>query len=182
MPVLLASFLLPPLPTLSERAEVQGTSATGFAEDLEPEVSVDATGPDSARAESTEIQLFNIANQDRGAHGLPPLQYDHQLLEVARLRAAAQAGLPSLSHLDTSGQLAFVRLIADSDVRYRMVGENLARVANPPDTAAQRAAQALMSSPAHRANILQPAFDSLIVGTAVDPSGQIVFAQIFRGV
>ncbi len=151
-----------------------------LAQELEDEES-EANGADSAiAADSVEIQLFNLANRDRAAHGLPSLRLDYQLLDVARVRAAAQAGLPSLSHLDASGQLAFVRLISDSEVNYRLVGENLARVSNPAQTAAERAEEALMNSPAHRANILEPTFDSLIVGTASDSAGQIVFAQIFR--
>jgi len=108
------------------------------------------------------------------------LQLDSQLLEVARVRASAQTNQMSLSHVDASGQLVFVRLISETDVNYRLVGENLARVSNPAQTAPERAEEALMNSPAHRANILEPTFDSLVVGAALDPNGQIVFAQIFR--
>ena len=179
--VLLASFLFPPLPTLSDAPDQQGGSGYVLAQELEDEDSAaDLAGDAVAAADSIEIQLFDLANRDSAAHGLSPLRLDYQLLDIARVRAAAQSGLPSLSHLDASGQLAFVRLITNSDVNYRLVGENLARVSNPAQTAAERAEEALMNSPAHRANILEPTFDSLIVGRAVDPAGQIVFAQIFR--
>jgi uncharacterized protein YkwD len=150
-----------------------------LAQELEDEEAEDAVA-DFSRVDTVEQELFALANRDRVEHGLPTLQFDAQLLDVARTRAVAQTGQAALSHLDGSGQLAFVRLISDNDVPYRLVGENLARVSNPAQTAAQRAEQALMNSPAHRANILEPTFDSLIVGTAVDASGQIVFAQIFR--
>jgi len=151
-----------------------------LAQELDDEESASDVAVTAPATESIEVQLFNLANRDRAAHGLAPLRLDYQLIDVARVRAAAQAGLPSLSHLDASGQLAFVRLISDSEVSYRLVGENLARVSSPSQTAAERAEEALMNSPAHRANILEPTFDSLIVGTALDPAGQIVFAQIFR--
>jgi uncharacterized protein YkwD len=130
--------------------------------------------------EGIEIELFNLANRDRIANGLQPLQLDYQLLDVARARATAQTNQSSLSHVDGSGELAFVRLISETNVAYRLVGENLARVSSPSQTAAERAEGALMNSPAHRDNILEPSFDRLVVGTAADPSGQIVFAQIFR--
>ena len=178
---LLASFILPPLPTLSDAPDQPGGSRSVLAQELEDEEEeVEDAVADLSRVGSVEQELFALANRDRVDHGLPALQFDVQLLDVARARAAAQTGRPALSHLDSSGQLAFVRLISDSDVPYRLVGENLARVSNPAQTAPQRAEQALMNSPAHRANILEPTFDSLIVGTAVDTSGQIVFAQIFR--
>ncbi len=155
----------------------------GFAQAQEIEETDDSSevrGALAASPEGIEIELFNLANRDRVANGLPPLQLDHQRLEVARVRAAAQTSQTSLSHMDASGHLAFVRLIADVDVGYRLAGENLARVSNPAQSAAERAEAALMDSPAHRANILEPTFDSLVVGTAVDTNGQIVFAQIFR--
>lgn len=179
--VLVAGFVAPPLPTFSDLPEFQGVAVSALAQEIgEGEASAEIGGAVAAAPEGIEIELFNLANRDRMAHGLPPLQLDHQLLEVARVRAAAQTNQPALSHVDGSGQLAFVRLIADVDIGYRLVGENLARVSSPPQTAAERAEDALMNSPAHRANILEPSFDSLIVGTAVDPRGQIVFAQIFR--
>jgi uncharacterized protein YkwD len=177
MSVFLAGFVLPPLPTLSDAPELQGSSGSVLAQEIdEPEVA----GMAAILPDGIELELFNLANRDRAANGLPPLQLDFQLLDVARMRAAAQTSLPSLSHLDPSGQLAFVRLISDNDVNYRLVGENLARVSNPQQTAAERAEEALMNSPTHRANILEPTFDSLVVGTALDAQGQIVFAQIFR--
>jgi uncharacterized protein YkwD len=179
--VLVAAFIAPPLPTLSDISELQGVTVSARAQEIgEDDEIEDAVGIFAAVPDAIEIELINLANRDRLAHGLPPLQLDHQLLEIARMRAAAQANQSSLSHTDPSGQLAFVRLISDVDVSYRLVGENLARVSSPTHTAAERAADALMNSPAHRANILEPAFDSLVVGTAVDPRGQIVFAQIFR--
>jgi uncharacterized protein YkwD len=178
--VVIAAFVAPPAP-LSELPELHGGAASALAQEIGgAAASLETAGAIAVVPEAIEIELFNLANRDRIAHGLPPLQLDHQLLEVARVRAAAQTNQSSLSHMDSAGQLAFVRLIADADVGYRLVGENLARVSTPPHTAAERAEAALMNSPAHRANILEPSFDTLVVGTAVDASGQIVFAQIFR--
>lgn len=178
MAVLVAGFLLPPLPTLPDVPELQGAAGAALAQEINAGDVLAEVG--ALAPEGIEVELFNLANRDRVSHGLPPLQLDYQLIEVARVRAAAQPSQATLSHMDASGQLAFVRLIADIEVGYLRAGENLARVSNPAHTAAERAEEALMNSPAHRANILEPSFDSLVVGTAVDPSGQIVFAQIFR--
>ena len=42
------------------------------------------------------------------------------------------------------------------------------------------AGSALMNSPLHRKNILEPTFNLLSIGVAVDPAGRIMFAEIFR--
>jgi uncharacterized protein YkwD len=44
----------------------------------------------------------------------------------------------------------------------------------------ERVEQALMRSPSHRQNILEPTFNRIAIGAATDSSGRVVFAQIFR--
>ena len=39
---------------------------------------------------------------------------------------------------------------------------------------------ALMNSPTHRANILEPTFNRLAIGSAIGPDGRLAFAEIFR--
>ena len=127
-----------------------------------------------------ELGLYELVNSERGRAGLPALQLDPELLTVARTRAAAQDGRPLLSHYDPDGGVAMSRLLADSGLEFQLAGENLARVQGPAANAPERAEQALMSSPSHRANILDPTFDQIAVGSTLDSNGRIVFAQIFR--
>jgi len=127
-----------------------------------------------------ELELFHLANEDRARNGLPPLQFDHQLLDIARARAGAHVAAGPLSHADGDEGMAYVRLIDEMDLGRRLVGENLIRVSGHPEGAAERAEQGFMNSPAHRANILDPAFETLAVGAAIDASCQIVFVQLFR--
>jgi uncharacterized protein YkwD len=127
-----------------------------------------------------ELELFARVNADRAAHGLPPVALDAAALAVARARAADQLPLPALSHHDAAGDLVFVRLLGEAGVAYELAGENLARVTDSAAAAAEHAEHALMDSPTHRANILDPSFDQLAVGVATSSSGHVVFAQIFR--
>lgn len=127
-----------------------------------------------------ELALFELTNRDRVNSGLAALQFDYELLEVARARAGAQVPETTLSHFDASGRLVFVDTIDALGVRYRSIGENLARVDPPGDTAALRAERALMASPSHRTNILESAFQNLAVGVITDGEGRVIFAQIFR--
>ncbi len=180
----LSTGFLPDL--VPERGPLRGTTfaAAQGADELEAcgLAPNDEAAPCSARAiaDEIELELFHLANQDRARSGLPALQVDDQLLDIARARAAAHVAALPLSHTDASGGLAFVRLIDELGLSYRLVGENLVRVGGPSESAAERAEQGFMNSPPHRANILDPTFETLAIGAAADAGVQIVFAQIFR--
>src|SRR5579884_2559989 len=73
-----------------------------------------------------EQALLDLTNADRASNGLPALQFDPQLLAIARARAASQVGAPQLSHYDASGQLVFVQLLQNAQIDYATAGENLA--------------------------------------------------------
>jgi uncharacterized protein YkwD len=131
-------------------------------------------------AASLELALLELTNADRIANGLAPLELDLDLLEIARTRAATQLTLASLSHYDADGQLDFVRLLAEAGLDYLLAGENLARLMGLDPNVPERVEQALMASPTHRQNILDPTFNRIAIGAAMDDSGRVVFAQIFR--
>jgi uncharacterized protein YkwD len=116
---------------------------------------------------------------DRLASGLLPLQFDPALLAVARTRAVAVLMPAGASHYDAQGELAFVVLLDDAQLDFSRVGENLALLVDGP-AAVSLADEALMKSPSHRQNILEPTFSGSAVGAAVDATGQLAFAQIFR--
>jgi uncharacterized protein YkwD len=126
----------------------------------------------------TELAFLGMVNADRAANGLLPLEFDPSLLGIARIRAAAQSGGP-LSHVDALGQLAFVSLLASWEVPYTLAGENLARHSRRGATVVEALERALMNSPSHRANILEPVFQRIAIGEASEGDG-VAFAQIFR--
>lgn len=137
------------------------------------------TSPVDLIPSGQEWEFFEAVNKDRVAHGLGALEFEGALLPIARMRAAAQNGGP-LSHFDGFGQMAFVGLLADSNVPYSLAGENLARATRSDPAMVARLQQSLMNSPTHRANILDPAFARLAVGEAEEGSrGAATFAQIF---
>jgi uncharacterized protein YkwD len=175
--------LLPraPLSALSGASDARAVvSVAGLQDDSRLSSVSPAPADVPSQATSLESALFDLVNLDRARHGLTPVVLDAELLPIARARAGAQVSLSRLSHQDETGQLAFVTLLAEARASYRLAGENLARLHGPDDNAAARADEALMNSPSHKANILEPSFDRLAVGEARDPSGRIIFAQIFR--
>ena len=89
---------------------------------------------------------------------------------------------PSLTHYDATGKVAIQGLLATAKTSYSLAGENLARLRAEDADAAQQAEVALMNSPTHRKNILEPRFNRLAVGLVRAPDGRLIFAQIFRAV
>ena len=127
-----------------------------------------------------ELALIDETNRDRIAAGLGRLVADPELVPLARARAGAQVARPALSHLDDGGALAFLSLIQRAGLRHQVAGENLVRLPGPVGTAPPRAERALMASPTHRANILDPRYGRLAIGMADDRDGRVIFAQLFR--
>lgn len=135
------------------------------------------TGPSTETAQ--EQNLLDLTNQARSDTGLQPLTFDPDLLPIARERAASQTNAASLSHYDDMGSLAFISLLDDANVPYSMAGENLARSEDPTADVVPDLQQALMNSPAHRANILQANYTSLAIGAATGTDGDLAFSEIF---
>jgi uncharacterized protein YkwD len=129
---------------------------------------------------AAEQSLVDLTNADRVANGVEPLQTDPDTLEIARQRAESQLGTQSLSHYDADGQLIFSRLLGDAKLGYQLAGENLARAGATDGGVVQRIEQALMQSPTHRKNILEPTFKRVAIGAATNSAGQIAFAEVYR--
>ena len=101
--------------------------------------------------------LFAQMNDARISEGLPPLAWDAGLADVAVARAASLARDGYFDHYGPDGSSAFSELSARG-IPYRLAGENLARNNYGAAATARVAFEALMSSPGHRANILEPRF------------------------
>jgi uncharacterized protein YkwD len=126
-----------------------------------------------------EQSLFDLVNADRHRNGLAGLAFDPDLLGVARERAEEQVDGFPLSHYDAAGELAFANMLDAEGVGYWLAGENLARAQGPRPPSPERIEAALMASPTHRRNILEPSFDYVAIAAVTDEAGLIAIAQIF---
>ena len=107
---------------------------------------------------------FSLVNQDRAANGVAPLAWSGSLARVAQYRAQDMLNRNYFSHYDpATGQLAFVQLLHLWGIPYTTAGENIAWSTNPSMAAINAM---FMSSPEHRANILNGAYHRLGVGVA----------------
>lgn len=111
-------------------------------------------------ATQTEWAFVSMVNAERAAHGLRPLSVDERLVGPARSWSSVLATLPpepgeacGLAHNPN------LRVQIPQEAWFRL-GENVAC----GDTHPEVVHRALMASPSHRANILNPAFDRIGVG------------------
>jgi uncharacterized protein YkwD len=116
---------------------------------------------------AAETQLFGLINQARNEHGLPPLTVDSRLTQAARKHTSLMVQHSQLSH----------QFEDEPPVQIRFSNENL-----PSDHEGENldlnqdigsAHQALMESPPHRRNILDPGFN--VVGIGVLHSGENIY-------
>jgi uncharacterized protein YkwD len=120
--------------------------------------------PRGAVSPSTGLRaaLVSQLNALRASHGLSRLRVSPALNAAATAHSAQMARLGYFSHNSANGQ-SFTRRVASyytaSGYRRWGVGENL--VYGSPDLGAAQALRLWLSSPAHRANLLNPRWREL---------------------
>lgn len=147
----------------------------GAAPDSAPQSSWQQVAPDSAPAWEidAERQLLDLANADRARAGLTPLKIDEGLVHAARAHAARMAAQDQLSHQFSGEPSLTDRISSNSALHLDRQGENVATAPDPED-----AHRALMSSPPHRDNLLNPNFNVAGIGV-VRKGTQLYVAQDF---
>jgi len=119
--------------------------------------------------------MLSLVNQERQRQGLAPLVADAKLTQLARQKSQDMVNKNYFSHTSPTYGSPFDMMKA-AGVRYRTAGENIACA---PSTT--RAHDALMNSPGHRANILNPAFTHVGIGIVKGGSCGMMFTQMFIG-
>lgn len=105
-------------------------------------------------------KLFDLTNQERSSHSLPPLTYNSELEAAAKAKAADMFAKNYWNHFAPDGTSPW-DFIIKSGYQYEYAGENLAK----NFLFSQGVVDAWMASPTHRENILRK--DYTEVGYAV---------------
>ncbi|MDI6892141.1 MAG: CAP domain-containing protein [Actinomycetota bacterium] len=123
---------------------------------------------------SDEAKMLVLLNRERTSRGLPALEVDPRLTEVARDHSREMIALDYFSHTSPVHGVLSERLEKAGLRKWETAGENLA---GAPDC--EEARSALLQSPEHRANILDPSYTHVGIGV-VDggPYGKM-FTQDF---
>lgn len=138
--------------------------------------------------EIEEQELVTDINHERRAHGLNDLVLDPLLGGAARSHSHEMCGMAYFDHhsptagMTTPMDRYFEALQAHGEDRPNaaLVGENIfyASITNSTYNA-QYAHEALMHSPGHRANILEPRFSKVGVGVYRDSKGRFWVTEMF---
>lgn len=108
----------------------------------------------------TSSELINLANKERVALGLQPLEANQQLIQAAQQKAQDMLNNSYFAHISPSGITPWYWLDTVG-YKYTAAGENLAK----DFTDSKFLHQAWMNSPSHRANILKNDYQE--IGIAV---------------
>jgi uncharacterized protein YkwD len=134
--------------------------------------------------EKIEDLVFEMTNQLRRAKGLAPLSQDYELRNLARAHSDDMLVRRFFDHTTPDGVSFDVRLADRYRHRVRVMGENIWYASGyNPGKIHQIAKEILddwMSSPGHRANLLDPDFTHLGVGVSAR-KGTIRATQEFVG-
>jgi uncharacterized protein YkwD len=144
-------------------------------------------GNDETFAQEAEALIAQEIGTQRTkvAPDAPPLMPDIDLTRIAQRRSCDMArGTSDFSHTDAQGNFIAGDMVRARFGPYGSVGENIMEMSGTrafgPEEFARVAVEGWMKSPGHRANILNPRYDTSGVGVAM--AGDRAFAtQVFRG-
>ncbi len=106
-----------------------------------------------------ERQVIDLTNAERKKNGLPALQADTSLSNVARTKSNDMQQNNYFSHTSPTHGSPF-DMMRDFGVSYKTAGENIAK----GQSSAQSVVNSWMNSEGHRKNILNPNFTHIGVG------------------
>lgn len=124
---------------------------------------------------AAEQQMLNLVNQERTSRGLAALKVDLELTRLARLKSRDMIDLNYFAHQSPTYGSPF-DMMRNAGISYRTAGENLAGAST-----VERAHNALMNSPGHRANILNSSFTHVGIGIVSGGPYGMMFTQMFVG-
>jgi uncharacterized protein YkwD len=131
--------------------------------------------PSPARLAYVPVQQQMLAdlNATRRRAGLRPLALETRLSSAASGHAADMATHNFFDHTGRDGRSPFERMRADG-CRFSYAGENIAE-----SDSEREAYAALLASPEHRENIMDPHYSRVGIGIAAAPDGSLLFVQDF---
>ena len=119
--------------------------------------------------------LLELINKARADAGLKPLQFDMELMEVARLKAKDMVDNNYFAHQSPTYGSPF-DMMRQFNISFKTAGENIAG-----NRTVEGAFKAWMNSEGHRKNILNGNFNYTGIGIVDSPKDGKMFAHMFIG-
>jgi uncharacterized protein YkwD len=141
--------------TASAQSSPANTDANSSQRSTQPTPKLLSAALSSSTEDSdAEGVLLELANQRRKEAGVPPLRANEGLTAAARVHARLMVDKQQLSH-QFDGEPSLMPRLRVSGLQLSWVAENVALNAS-----AEKAFEALMQSPPHRQNLLDPDFNA----------------------
>jgi uncharacterized protein YkwD len=129
-----------------------------------------------------ERAIFQYTNEVRRKNGVAPLTWENCLRDVGRTHSADMLARHYFSHNSPEGSTPDQRIRAGCRLnKITMTGENIWMGTNQRGDTRQLARHIVdnwMSSPGHRANLLQPKFTDIGIGAAANGK-EVQVTQVF---
>ncbi|MGI6486352.1 MAG: CAP domain-containing protein [Tepidanaerobacteraceae bacterium] len=135
----------------------------------------EAKDPVDSKLSVDEQKMLEMVNNERKKAGLQPLSIDMRLVDISRKKSQDMIDNNYFSHTSPTYGSPFDVLKANG-IAYRYAGEN---IAGAPTV--ERAHNALMQSPGHRANILNPNYNYIGIGIVDGGRYGKMYTQTFIG-
>ncbi len=152
----------------------KGATQPSVSEKTEEELNDEYFGTGKATLEEHQAEVLRLINIEREKAGVPPLEADPLLMEIAQLKAEEMEKLNYFSH--ESPNYGMPQQFAEYYGYSGKVGENIGSGSyNPSATVSM-----FMASEGHKANILNPKYKYVGVGRAGEHGGEVRLAvQMF---
>jgi len=124
-----------------------------------------------------EHNVLDLINKQRVENNLPPLAWNHQVAEIARLHSRDMGWNNYFNHRGLDGKMVSDRA-ETSGIEWHMIGENIAMLGGFSDPI-DHVVEGWMQSPGHRKNILDPRWKETGIGIFITANGTYYFTQVF---
>lgn len=122
-----------------------------------------------------EQQMLDLINAARASAGVKALQFDQNLIKIARLKSQDMEKNNYFAHTSPTYGTPF-EMMKSFGIIYKTAGENIAA-----HSGVAKAHEALMNSPGHRANILNSSFNYIGIGIVKSNRYGLLITQMFVG-
>ena len=159
--------------TVNQENHAHPTAAAGQSSPTPRPTEPGATGVTNILEE--EQNMLDAINNERARAGVPPLGFDLNLVNVARLKANDMVENNYFAHQSPRFGSPF-DMMKMHRINFRTAGENIAG-----NNSAENAVAAWMNSQAHRQNILSTEFNFIGIGIAESQEYGNIYVGMFIG-
>ena len=129
----------------------------------------------SSKIEQDEQKILDLVNNERKEAGLSELKADSEIMRVAEIKSQDMEDNNYFSHTSPTYGSPF-DMLKSFGVSYKSAGENIAG-----HSTAEKAFEAWMDSPGHKANILNSSYNYTGIGVVDSNRYGKMFVQMFVG-